>query len=382
MNTFQHFDEDHSGFIDIEELNNLILSLGITLSEKELQEAVHELDLDQSGKIDQKEFLSWWINRTEKVRKGGGLISYKLKRIINKAVQMYHTDLFTAVWSSKLSLVKLFLESQPNLIHSVDETEYGNQWSVLHYAVYQQDIEMVQYFLTSDLISQQINVNIRNGHGFTPLFYAAQHNHKELCQLLLDAGADPTIAGQDLISYPDIPPMCPVDHLIDSPDLTDLFLSHEKCIRPFQQPCLLTAMLSLDGLLSFEITNYAQISHLPIQQWDLSFHLRDTTGRNQSRSRRSDGEDGDSAVLKFSIKQFQLKTEHRMIQDQGMGTVTTVTCQPPVSHLELLMKAIASLPPKERNGALEMEILAVNAVGAGEESSERCSLDLSEIVGT
>lgn len=362
-NLFQQFDQDHSGSIDSKEFNQLIQSLGIQLTTQELIEAIQELDLDDSGYIEQEEFIHWWSKRTEKVRKGGGLISYKLKRILNKAMQMYETDLFTAVWSSQISLIHLFLESQPNLILSLDQSEFGNNWSILHYAVYQKNVDMVKYFLTLPLV----NVNIRNGDGFTPLFYAAQQNHKELCQLLLDAGADPSIAGQDLMSYPDIPPMCPVDHLIDSPDLADLFLSHEKCIKPHQQPNLSMAKLSVDGFLSFEITNYPQISHLPIQKWDLSFHLSEAV---------AEGRGEDSAVLSFQIKQFQLKTEHR-----GIDSVTAVTCQPPVKNLEKLMKAIAGVPPKERNGALEIEILAVNAIGAGEEPSERCSLDLSEIVG-
>jgi hypothetical protein len=273
---------------------------------------------------------------------------------------MFQTDLFTAVWTSQLSLVTLFLESQPNLILSLDQSEYGNEWSILHYAVYQKDLPMIRYLLTCPLV----NVNIQNKDKFTPLFYAAQQNQKEICEMLLEAGADPSIAGQDLEAYPDTPPLCPVDHIVDSPELIDIFRAHEKCVKPFQQPHLSTAHLSLDGLLSWELINAEKISHLPIQQWNLTFFLR-----NQ-----------DSILLTVAMKQFRLKTEQKM-RAEGMVSLTTVSCQPQVSDLELLMKAIANVPSKERNGTLEMQILAVNAMGEGDDSSERCPVDLSEIVG-
>lgn len=356
-NTFELYDIDHSGAIDIEELNNLITSLGMTLTEKELHEAIHELDTDQSLKIEKNEFINWWINRTNNVRKGGGLIAYKLKKIINKAVQMYQTDLFTAVWKNQFHLIKIFLENEPNLINSLDNsTEYGNDWSILHYAVYRNYKEMIQYFLTIPLL----NINIRNRDGFTPLFYAAQQNNIELCELLLHAGADPTLAGYDP-NYPNTPPMCPIDHIIDSPDLLSLFSIHEKCIKPLDKPHIHSSKLSLEGCLTIEILNYGKISYLPIQQWIITFYQ------------------GNETIITINIKSFQLLNYNPI--HHATSTSITMTCQPSVTDLELLMKSIAHLPSKERNHALEVDIKAVNALGEGDESSERCLLDLKEILG-
>ena len=42
---------------------------------------------------------------------------------------------------------------------------------------------------------QSTLVNIANKMGFTPLFYAAQRQHLDLVQFLLDSGADPAIFG-------------------------------------------------------------------------------------------------------------------------------------------------------------------------------------------
>jgi Ca2+-binding EF-hand superfamily protein len=361
LNTFKTFDQDNSGAIDINEFSALINSLGVTFTSKELQEAIEELDSDHSTKIDQDEFLSWWINRTQNVRKGGGLIAYKLKKLINKAVQMYQTDLFTAVWKSQFSLVKLFLENEPMLINSLDTSEEGNEWSALHYAAYRGDVTIMTFLLSCE----RVNVNIRNLDGFTPLFYSAQQGHEEICELLFAHGADPSLAGYDSNLYPDTPPMCSVDHLVDTPSLTDLFLSHEKCIKPLVKPILREAKLTSDGTLSLEMMNYGQISPLPLSQWKISFFS------------------GDRLLIQRTIKRFSLLNYNLVTQTNNSGNDSgvTVTCQPSLEDLELLIKSIANVPSNQRNQSLEVVVVAANALGEGEKPSDRHFLDLKDILG-
>lgn len=135
-NTFLTFDVDNSGAISADEFAALVTSLGVEFSEKECQEAIVELDSDGSGVIECDEFIEWWVNRTKSVRKGGGLIAFKLKKIANKAAQMFHTDIHTATWKGQKDLVLMFLDAETRLINAPDISEDGNGWTPLHYACY------------------------------------------------------------------------------------------------------------------------------------------------------------------------------------------------------------------------------------------------------
>eukprot|EP00392_Amoebophrya_sp_AT5.2_P005894 g5904.t1 len=57
---FDMYDEDSSGFIDLDELQNLLQKLGEDLSEEELHQAFKELDQDASGEIEFFEFVEWF----------------------------------------------------------------------------------------------------------------------------------------------------------------------------------------------------------------------------------------------------------------------------------------------------------------------------------
>ena len=59
---FDLYDEDNSGFIDLNELRELLEKLGEDLSEDELQQAFHELDQDSSGEIEFFEFVEWFTS--------------------------------------------------------------------------------------------------------------------------------------------------------------------------------------------------------------------------------------------------------------------------------------------------------------------------------
>ncbi len=46
------FDTDGDGFIDASELRHLLTNLGEKLSEVEVDEMIHEVDMDGDGKVD------------------------------------------------------------------------------------------------------------------------------------------------------------------------------------------------------------------------------------------------------------------------------------------------------------------------------------------
>ncbi len=69
-NTFNKFDSNKSGSIDVNELRELVETLGVSFTDKELLLAMQELDGDSSGAIECSEFVRWWVERTKGVRKG------------------------------------------------------------------------------------------------------------------------------------------------------------------------------------------------------------------------------------------------------------------------------------------------------------------------
>ncbi|ETV99183.1 hypothetical protein H310_07977 [Aphanomyces invadans] len=58
--SFEAFDTDGSGSIELDELRLLLSELGIPISERELIAGFQEMDTDGSGAIDFDEFAAWW----------------------------------------------------------------------------------------------------------------------------------------------------------------------------------------------------------------------------------------------------------------------------------------------------------------------------------
>lgn len=63
--TFLKFDKNKNGSIEIEELNNVMVSLGKTLSEEELKAVLDASDKNENGKLEFNEFLAMY----EKIQK-------------------------------------------------------------------------------------------------------------------------------------------------------------------------------------------------------------------------------------------------------------------------------------------------------------------------
>jgi acyl-CoA-binding protein len=80
------------------------------------------------------------------------------------------------------------LKTNPTLIHEIDQ----NQQTLLHWAVDGDNEAAVAY-----LIEQGSNVNAQDANGLTPLCYAAELDMGDMVDVLLKAGADPTIIGLD-----------------------------------------------------------------------------------------------------------------------------------------------------------------------------------------
>lgn len=283
-NTFKNFDKDQSGTITSEELVDIVSSLGVNFSEEELEEALAELDTDHSGTIDQNEFMEWWMNRANSVRPGASLIAYKLKKIAQKAAQVYYTDIHTAAWKGDLDLVSMFLDATPLLCNAGDVNEHGGGWTPLQYACYQGHYDIVVDMLSRQNEKKQLicNIDLQNDQKFTALFYAAQRKHLEICRLLLERGADPTLCGDHHVD-PDIH-VCPADHAEDSEQLRELFMQNSKCTIPLEVASgEISASINANGVVCVELPNPAAVdslSELPLTKWRL--RLNPTGSRSSS----------------------------------------------------------------------------------------------------
>ena len=60
--TFQSFDKDNSGYIDIKELREVSKELGRQMDEAELEECMQDLDQNKDSKIHYEEFKKWWLS--------------------------------------------------------------------------------------------------------------------------------------------------------------------------------------------------------------------------------------------------------------------------------------------------------------------------------
>eukprot|EP01035_Chromulina_nebulosa_P020028 gene20028-26005_t len=272
-NTFSKYDADNSGYLDANELSNVLTTLGADFTDEEMLLVINELDSDNSNLIEIEEFVSWWTGRTVKNRQSTSLVSLKLKKLSAKASQIFSTDIFTAVWNGDINLVKAFIQADNRLAVATDSTEKGDNWTPLHYASYKGFINIVELLIDNiSVISTAVNTT--NTYGFTPLFYSAQNNHIEICKLLLDKGADPSICGIHF-DNPDIF-MCPASFAEDSIELKELLLTHSRCTPP---RAISTKNISVSivksGQLTIELPNQRFYTNLPIKHYEIGLAIKD-----------------------------------------------------------------------------------------------------------
>jgi Ca2+-binding EF-hand superfamily protein/ankyrin repeat protein len=289
--TFSQYDTDKSGFLDRSELRNLIEALGASFTDDELDQAVKEIDSDDSGVIESSEFICWWTNRIVSKRSSTSLIALKLKKLAAKANQVFHTDIFRACWDGNQDLITAFAESEPRLLQATDDSsDFSDGWTPLHYLCYRGYDKIVSYLLSNYLSA--LNINAITNHGFTPLFYAAQQGYIDICEMLLDKNADPTLFGtvvppldsEESSTSNNAPSsssstsapvfMAPVEFILDYPELKSLFVNHPKCQNPPKTLSSSQYSLSIKNsnnlLFSFTLTvnsSLKNISLLPIKNW-------------------------------------------------------------------------------------------------------------------
>ena len=61
--TFDHFDRDGNGTIDVGEYVHLLKALGANSSAEEVAAGIEALDSNRNGRIDFEEFSTWWSDR-------------------------------------------------------------------------------------------------------------------------------------------------------------------------------------------------------------------------------------------------------------------------------------------------------------------------------
>ena len=60
INAFEIFDKNHDGTIAINEFKHILMDLGQKFSEDEVNEIITEIDLDNNGKINYRDFVEFW----------------------------------------------------------------------------------------------------------------------------------------------------------------------------------------------------------------------------------------------------------------------------------------------------------------------------------
>jgi Ca2+-binding EF-hand superfamily protein len=300
-NVFKRYDIDNSNTISALEFENLVKDLGADFTPEECDEAIRELDTDKNGTLECNEFVQWWVDRTKSVRRGGGLIAFKLKKLANTAAKIFNSDIHTAVWNNDIDLVKMFLEGDKRCKDSSDTTEYGNGWTPLQYASYKGYFDIVKL-----LIENEVQIDRRNNDGFTALFYACQQEHCNIIEILLENGADCTICGKDLTQdNPQL--MCPFDMVVSlgNTEIRSLFEYNEKCVLPNR--LTIYEILNMKDIninnnivmINIKINdNFNDLSELPIKKWGLCIQNKNSLNNPDNNIDDNDEETKDNNELK------------------------------------------------------------------------------------
>ena len=97
----------------------------------------------------------------------------------------------SAAYHGDLALVAKFVEIDGAMASAVDDSEFGGDYTPLHYACYNGHLPVVNYLL--DECNSRVDIDRRTATGCTPLFLAAQQGHGKVVATLLEKGADVTV---------------------------------------------------------------------------------------------------------------------------------------------------------------------------------------------
>jgi hypothetical protein len=200
--------ETASSRVEMSALPQLLSSLNLPLS-KPLDELELELDREGNGILHQEDFVAFVVNlkdpplalsaRSSRSADDGdgdesvslsGLNAAELAKYVRSlstsAAQIASSDIHSAAWNGDLALVKKFVDVDRTLVDSKDMSEFGGDFTPLHYACYRGHTDIARFLLDKETV----NMNAKTDTNCTPLFFAAQQGHVELVQLLLSLGAD------------------------------------------------------------------------------------------------------------------------------------------------------------------------------------------------
>mmetsp|Transcript_15717 Transcript_15717/g.28724 ORF Transcript_15717/g.28724 Transcript_15717/m.28724 type:complete len:359 (+) Transcript_15717:99-1175(+) len=128
---FTTFDQDSSGFIDLNELRHISQKLGQNLSDEELQLAMADLDTNGDGKISLEEFTHWWKSG----RKGRTLAMRKLIRGVAKVKHLLDSKYAEVAKLTEVVEQKKYIKADLAINHGVvSATNFGLNLEAYNYA--------------------------------------------------------------------------------------------------------------------------------------------------------------------------------------------------------------------------------------------------------
>jgi len=95
-------------------------------------------------------------------------------------------DICNAIQNGNKNRVKRVVEEHKNLIHTIINKAYLNNWTPLHVAARKGNLEIVTYLIKNDA-----DPNVKTKKGWTPLHIAADKGHVKTVTYLIKNDADP-----------------------------------------------------------------------------------------------------------------------------------------------------------------------------------------------
>ena len=220
VDVFNAMDLDRSKNVTGEELiEGLRRANGLEIPDEDMRELVEAFDADGNGEISLREWKEGMENperfheHQEKQQRqqqqlqrslsspekpGPSASDFKMTTALEemklREEQNKLGDIHTASWEGNAKVVERFLREAPALATAYDETDWGDGNTPLHYAAYNNHLEVCQLLCEEGdwaLSKRDVNQpNKKEAGGVTPFFMACQQGHADIVEYLLGKGAD------------------------------------------------------------------------------------------------------------------------------------------------------------------------------------------------